>query len=305
MSETSAEPKRDLYTKNWCFTLNNYTIEDEKRIQQQKDCPGVYCVYGREVGDSGTKHLQGFISFPTRKRMSYLVKHIGQAHYSMARMISNSIQYCKKDGDFVEFGEPPPDKHQGQRNDIERFKEAVKNGLTDLKQIREEHSKFYARHEKFVIAYVRDHIPIHKVEDHPLRDWQITLNQTLKLAPDKRKIIFLVDTVGNAGKSWFFRHYEQLHPDNTQIIIPGKKLDMAYALNENNRVVFFDCPRSKQGEYIQYDFLEEVKNGNVFSGKYESRTKRFSTPHVVVAMNESPNMNLLSEDRYEVIEIRS
>jgi len=78
---------------------------------------------------------------------------------------------------------------------------------------------------------------------------------------------------------------------------------MAYTLNETNRVVFFDAPRSKQGEFVQYDFLEEIKNGYVFSGKYESRYKRFNPPHVCVAMNEYPNMQMLSEDRYTIIEL--
>ena len=68
-------------------------------------------------------------------------------------------------------------------------------------------------------------------------------------------------------------------------------------------MVLFDCPRSKQGEYIQYDFLEEVKNGYVFSGKYEPRIKRFKVPHVVVAMNEYPDMEKLSADRYNIITI--
>lgn len=78
---------------------------------------------------------------------------------------------------------------------------------------------------------------------------------------------------------------------------------MAYSLSEDIRVLFIDAPRSKQGEYIQYDFLEDVKNGRIFSGKYESRMKRLGPCHVVVMMNELPDMLKLSEDRYNIIEI--
>ena len=78
---------------------------------------------------------------------------------------------------------------------------------------------------------------------------------------------------------------------------------MAHVLDSTNKVVFVDAPRSKQGEYLQCDFIEELKNGYVFSTKYESRFKRFHPPHVVIMMNEMPDMTKLSEDRYNIQEI--
>lgn len=78
---------------------------------------------------------------------------------------------------------------------------------------------------------------------------------------------------------------------------------MAYALDLSTTVLFVDAPRSKQGEYIQYDFLEEAKNGYVFSPKYESRMKILPKMHVCVFMNERPDMHKLSQDRYHIIEI--
>nr|QJI53602.1 MAG: replication associated protein [Circoviridae sp.] len=45
--------------KRICFTLNNYTEEDEQRIQQSVDLYQ-YAIYGREVAPgTGTRHLQG------------------------------------------------------------------------------------------------------------------------------------------------------------------------------------------------------------------------------------------------------
>jgi len=63
--------------------------------------------------------------------------------------------------------------------------------------------------------------------------------------------------------------------------------------------------KSKQGDFIQYDFLEELKNGYVFSPKYESKNKSFPTPHVVVLMNEIPDKSKLSEDRYNIKSLMS
>ena len=88
--------------------------------------------------------------------------------------------------------------------------------------------------------------------------------------------------------------------ETAMIIVPGKKADMSYVVRTDCKTFFMDCPRSKQGEYIQYDFLEELKNGYVFSPKYESKVKTFNPPHVVVFMNETPDMEKLSPDRYTI-----
>ncbi len=79
---------------------------------------------------------------------------------------------------------------------------------------------------------------------------------------------------------------------------------MSHALLTDIRVLILDCPRSKQGDFIQYDFLEDVKNGRVFSGKYESGMKYLPACHVVVMMNEDPDYTKLSSDRFEVIELK-
>lgn len=288
-------------SKNWCFTLNNPAQTDEDRLMGLTNVVD-FLVFGREVGESGTPHLQGFVCFPSRKRLSQVISILGQCHCTIARNVQNSIAYCKKDGDYETLGtEPEARQGQGQRNDLELFKADVKQGNVDLKSIRELHSEVYAKYTRFCIEYVNDHMKGERVVEHPLRTWQSELNTYLNGEINDREIVFVVDIIGNKGKSWFFRYYEQNHEDNCQIILPGKKLDMAMVLEPGKRSYLFDCPRSKQGEFIQYDFLEEIKNGNVFSGKYESKIKRFKTPHVVVAMNEEPDMSKLSSDRYRII----
>lgn len=290
-------PSTGPRAKHWCFTLNNYTEDDVERLSNQ--LPGVeYLIFGKEVGASGTRHLQGTVCFQSRKRLQQVITTIGQAHCSVTRFLSQSIEYCKKDADFTEIGHPPQ-AGKGERSDIEDFKASVKEGVTSIKDLMELHSEVFARFPRFV----KDYVDINKkkvtIEAHVMREWQQTLNHKLLLEPDKREIIFMVDKTGNQGKSWFARYYCDLH-ENAQIIVPGKKADMAYVVRDECRVFFLDCPRSKQGEFIQYDFLEELKNGYLFSPKYESRLKTFLTPHVVVLMNEQPDPHKLSADRYSI-----
>lgn len=282
--------------KHWCFTLNNYTENDIERITANASFFD-YVIFGREVGDSGTPHLQGFVSFPSRVRLNNCVETVGQAHFTVARNVDHSIQYCKKDGDFVEIGTKPIVK--GTRNDLESFKQAVLGGEKDMKKLRQSHSDVCARYPKFCTDFVQDHLDKPIPPLYPLRPWQQTLNDALRLPPDARSIFFVVDYVGNGGKSWFGHYYCFLH-DNAQVLLPGKKADMSFALNPGIRVLFIDAPRSKQGEFIQYDFLEDVKNGYVFCPKYESKIKYMTPCHVVVFMNEDPDMNKLSKDRYVI-----
>jgi hypothetical protein len=136
------------------------------------------------------------------------------------------------------------------------------------------------------------------------RPWQVALVNKLEQPADRRKIIFVVDEIGNSGKSWFAHHYTQQMGETCQVMLPGRKQDMAFALRLGLKVLFLDAPRSKQGEFIQYDFLEDLKNGYVFSTKYESRSKNYEPMHVVVNMNEDPDRSKLSRDRYDVIHIR-
>lgn len=286
--------------KNWVFTLNNYTDDDVARLG---NLPGdvSYVLFGREVGENGTPHLQGFISFETRKRLAQVKAVIGgNPHVEVCRNIAASLTYCKKDNNFTEHGEM--NAAQGKRSDIESFKEDVKAGLLELREVRERHSEVYARHIRFCLDYIQDHSPKKELPAHPLRDWQQELNASLNLPADDRTIVFVVDLVGNGGKTWFAHYYDQLH-ERVQVVQPGKKADMAFCLDPTIRVLFVDAPRSKQGEFIQYDFLEDIKNGYVFSSKYESRVKQLDQVHVVVMMNEMPDLNKLSADRYKVIEI--
>jgi Putative viral replication protein len=260
-------------------------------------------VFGKEVGAQGTPHLQGTVCLQSRKRLQQVTAIVGQAHCSITRYLLQSIEYCKKDGDFTEWGKVPnTGSRDEKRSDLEDFKASVKEGVTSMKILREMHSGVCAQYPRFVLDYIADLREKVTVDAHPLREWQQALNAQLLLPPDPRKIIFVIDRTGNQGKSWFARYYDDMH-DNVQIIVPGKKADMSYTVKEDTRVFFMDCPRSKQGDFIQYDFLEELKNGYVFSPKYESRLKKMKTPHIVVMMNETPDMEKLSEDRYEIIEL--
>lgn len=131
-------------SKSWVFTINNYTREEEGDV---KELPGVqYLVYGREVGESGTHHLQGYVYFKNARTLSSLKKKLPRAHLEVRRGTHEQARdYCQKDGDFFEVG-IEPEKNGGdkllekiRKNRVLRdtpLNELVDTGLINIKEVR-------------------------------------------------------------------------------------------------------------------------------------------------------------------------
>lgn len=99
-------------SSRWCFTLNNPDLCEVADFQLICDDPVrvVYAIFGDEVGEEGTFHVQGFVVFKGKHRLSGVKKFLERAHWEPARgSSSQAADYCKKDGKFVEFGECPRD----------------------------------------------------------------------------------------------------------------------------------------------------------------------------------------------------
>ncbi|AXQ65795.1 MAG: putative viral replication protein [Cressdnaviricota sp.] len=287
--------------KHWCFTTNNYNEEHVLRLRSLYEEDKVnYICFGKEIGEQGTPHLQGYASFEKQSRFNSVKKLIPDSHLSVAKgsAAQNRI-YCSKEGDFTELGDIP--SSQGKRNDLEEFKTAVKEGTRNKRILIEDYTEVFAKYPRFVQEYLTLTQPEPPVEEHPLHTWQTILDTKLKLAPNDREIVFVVDKTGGNGKTWFAKQWVT-KDEKSQYMEMGKKADMAYALNPEITTLFVNCTR-QQVEFLNYSFLESVKDGMVFSTKYESGIKKMQKCHVVVMMNQDPDMEKLSMDRYKIIEI--
>lgn len=93
----------------YCFTWNNYPTHAEETIRAFFDkYNGVYCVVGREKGESGTPHLQGFFSFKNKVAFTSLKRNFPNVHFERAKgSCRQNHTYCTKEGDFFEIGTCP------------------------------------------------------------------------------------------------------------------------------------------------------------------------------------------------------
>jgi len=86
--------------------LNNYAKSDFAHFHDTPD--RAYVIIGKEVGESGTPYLQGYITFHKNKRLSPVKIIHPRAHWETARESTDEcIKYCSKDGDFHKIGERP------------------------------------------------------------------------------------------------------------------------------------------------------------------------------------------------------
>lgn len=296
----------------WCWTLNNYDETELVSLRTSLSKEEVrYACFAKEVGEGGTPHLQGYTAFKIQKTesqcRSYLSPNV--ASFVCKGNEDQNVAYCSKqctvDNPLEEFG--VRDRSKGKRTDLESFKDAVKAGCVDLSILIEEHSGVIARYPRFVEQYVRKYLPVPDLVHHPLRPWQADLTNYLAGPPHAREIVFIVDPLGNGGKSWFVDQYLFHHP-NSIWFTPGKSVDLKYAfysMLKSPRVVFFDAPRARQNiacgdqekSLIPYDFLEELKNGRMMNSKYNSSPFSFTVPHVVVMTNNDIDGTMLSTDR--------
>lgn len=102
--EGNTNPKaRNKEAKRYCFTYNNYDINIIDKLKDTLNKLGKY-IFGFEVGDSGTPHLQGYINLHNKKTLSSLKNHINirQIHFEKCKGSENdNIRYCSKDNKYI------------------------------------------------------------------------------------------------------------------------------------------------------------------------------------------------------------
>jgi len=119
--------------KNWCFTLNNFTQDEESEFQVSHDVV-TYIVYGKEKGDQQTPHLQGYLEFSKNVRMPAIKKLFKCNRIHLEKRIGTADQaaaYCKKDGDVYERGTISKSrtvKIKEQKNKLLPFIPIIKEG---------------------------------------------------------------------------------------------------------------------------------------------------------------------------------
>lgn len=134
--------------------------------------------------------------------------------------------------------------------------------------------------------------------------------QQLKPA-DPRKIIHLLDTVGNTGKSMFFKYLTVRTNVSIGRLTYGSASQLrSSAVNLGPRKLYIvDLTHSKGDLEKQEDLLavlEDIKSGLLIRTIYgDDRMLVMEPPHILIANNTLLNYEALSEDRWELYKIHN
>jgi len=222
----------------FCFTWNNPDNGVKPSLEEFHKQHCKYLIYGNEVGESGTPHLQGYLTLKKKTTIRGLKKLIGsKPHLEIANGTSlEASEYCKKEGDFVEFGTPPT---PGKRTDLEAAIDAIKDGA-DMRTIADEHSSVFVKFGR------------------GLRDLRLTLEQPYN--HESTRGVWIYGPPGT-GKSHAARH---LDPD--AYLKPQSKWFDGY--NGQKTMILDDLDTNVLGHYLKiwadkYACTGETKGGTI------------------------------------------
>lgn len=142
--------------RNLVFTWNNYQNCEYEICLETLSIDAKYLVYGFEVGESGTPHIQGYVELKNPRSYKALNKEYfcNSAYFEKRKgTAKQASDYCKKDGDFKEFGEI---SSQGDRKDIDLVREMVSDGKS-MREICQEASGYQSiRTAEKLLSYVEE-----------------------------------------------------------------------------------------------------------------------------------------------------
>lgn len=126
--------------KAFTFTLNNYTEDEYISLCNTLGNESNYAIIGKEVGQQGTPHLQGYVQFKRSYQFKTVTdRYLPRCHVeSAAGDADANYRYCSKDGDFREFGSRPSRKRTRDELAI-TFSKSMDEGRTGLAGFADSH----------------------------------------------------------------------------------------------------------------------------------------------------------------------
>lgn len=224
-------------------------------------------VFQHEVGDKeGTPHVQGFLHFKEARKWHQVRTMFPGAYLRACKNWQGAMKYCSK-----------------QRT-------RIGDCITNIPSLTIEKVEEEVIHDPFDFGQ--------------MKPWQSWVLNRIKENPDPRKIHWLWEPEGGVGKSVLCKHICLTRAD--AICVSGKVADVLYAISEMKKkpsIVLWDIPRCNAG-HLSYQSIESLKNGLFFNTKYEAKMVMMNIPHIVVFSNQLPETDKLSEDRWDIRDLR-
>lgn len=261
--KNSHEKKRIYASKRWGFTWFGSNGSEISDFRRRVEDLGVMCQFQEEIcPKTNREHIQGFVVFREKQRPIEKFKDItNQIHWFKLRgSIEENLNYTGKERTRKPNG-------MSYSFGLPRMVEKVSWDMLSTEN----------------------------------QQW---LKPIMDEPYDYRTIHWICDYEGNWGKS---RIQKYLVDNFNAIMVSGSGKDIAFAISKYHEdkarwpdYVLCNIPRSTDEKYISYGMLEQVKDGLVFSGKYESCQLRLPQVKMIVFANTKPIQDGWSIDRVKL-----
>lgn len=298
-------------SRSYCFTAWADRLE-----VPLEECnwaiPGLkFAVFQLEKAPTtGRLHYQGYIFFEESNGygMARVFRMLPQLQDGSATHLSAAIgtavdnrRYCTKEESRVdgpwEFGDIPSVGRPAAKHTLDDAIAALQEAGYDLNVLARSQQVLFAKFHRQLeaLAARRQVKPV--VDFSSPRPWQQVIVDLVKSPADSRSVNWIVDLEGNQGKTYLAKHLVAEH--NAFYCGGGRHADIIHAYN-GEPVIVFDFVRDKEDQ-VPYGVIEALKNGLVFSAKYNSCTKtRVGEAHIIVFSNFEPDQTKLSRDRWRI-----
>ncbi len=291
--------------RSWCFTINNYTAEQEAYFTDEFPITTIrYLIVGKETGASGTPHLQGYLTGNAaieRPRVQKLISRNGiypMGHLTIANgTAEQNKRYCSKETVLIEYGDMP-----GNRGGSIPITEANPNGLNKQLLAMQNHMKvglttvdLYELYGGLTIRYKSGVTEMH--------------NHYLNLLSTKPEpIVFVCWGKPATGKSWWVNQNFGNNKRFTHWVTAGRNNTWWGGYRGQQAVVFDDFePR----HLIQQEMKRMLDH---YSWDVEPKGQQvpFTSKYIIFTCNSNPNtwyrnpdiLNEADDDHFQAIQRR-
>ena len=139
--------------------------------------------------------------------------------------------------------------------------------------------------------YRNDYDDFDLYKDTVLYPWQESLLKYMK--PSDREVIWIVGEKTNEGKSYFQKYLKAMYGTSRVVLginLKASSKNICHALSKHPLatadIFLFNLGKSlKNYEEVNYEMLEDLKDGDAFTEKYDSHKIKIKTPNVVMVFS--------------------
>jgi hypothetical protein len=138
------------------------------------------------------------------------------------------------------------------------------------------------------------------------KEWQQTVINYLKAPIHPREILVVIDRNGNSGKSFLMKNFKIINEETTCNLTNGKTRDLMHIISKKPQVenILVNLPRSGH-KNINYTALEQAKDGDFCTTKYDGKEVDGDPCRMVIFTNESLDWKKMSQDRWSIMTIKA